>query len=87
MECAHVDVVTDGCMFACTHPQEVRMLTMALKNGLQGVQVSTEASLVRIEKQLLEVSRQLQKLEWMAGGSVDRKFELTPNLLSVDQVL
>ncbi|KAL5506589.1 hypothetical protein EMCRGX_G008268 [Ephydatia muelleri] len=66
--------------------EEVKRTTLALGNGLQGVQTSTEASLVRLEKQLLEISRQLQKLEWMTGGSVDNKFELTPNLLSVDQV-
>ena len=65
----------------------MKRTTLALGNGLQGVQTSTEASLVRLEKQLLEISRQLQKLEWMTGGSVDKKFELTPNLLSVDQVL
>ena len=65
----------------------MKKTTSALQSDLCDVRLSTETSIVRVEKQLLEIAKQLQKLEWMTGGLVENKFQLAPSLLSVDQVL
>lgn len=67
--------------------KEMKRVTAALQSDLCNVQLSTETSLVRVEKQLLDISKQLHKLEWMTGESSDKKFQLVPSSLSVDQVL